>query len=395
MNQQSVIHVEHWPTETVLKWLVILASLVSWILLCISIIGLLYVLFFGVFFFVVHLFFITNIRGSAVRLGPDQLPELYARTSELAAKAGIRNMPEIYLMQAGGALNAMAAKFLRSKMIILYSDLIDACGDNTSARDMIIGHELGHIRASHLSWYWFMCLGMMIPFLGSAYSRAREYTCDRYGATLCGDRQGAMLGLAILAAGGNAGRKIKFETFAQQVKLLDTGLMTIGKWLATHPQLSERIAAIEPQMAGNVLKSSRGPLRALAIIFVVPVITGLFIGGIIYVGHHFGLFSPKPKNESTQPTEGAEAYQLPLEVYQIFYLLSRYQEKHESLPDNQKKLEQEWKIQYPQFLFPVDEFGTPFRYHLIEKRRAMLVSAGPDLKFDTQDDTQWEYPEDL
>jgi hypothetical protein len=42
---------------------------------------------------------------------------------------------------------------------------------------------------------------MFIPFVGGALSRARDYTCDRYGRAAAGDEEGALLGLTILAAG--------------------------------------------------------------------------------------------------------------------------------------------------------------------------------------------------
>jgi Zn-dependent protease with chaperone function len=38
---------------------------------------------------------------------------------------------------------------------------------------MIIGHELGHIRARYLRWLRFVIPGMGVPFLGSLYSQAR------------------------------------------------------------------------------------------------------------------------------------------------------------------------------------------------------------------------------
>jgi Zn-dependent protease with chaperone function len=120
----------------------------------------------------------------------------------VARRIGLDETPDTYLMQSGGALNAFATRFLGLDLVVLYADLLDACGDNAAARDMIIAHELGHVRAGHLKGHWFLLPAMLVPFLGTALSRAREYTCDRYGAAGAGDREGALLGLTILAAGG-------------------------------------------------------------------------------------------------------------------------------------------------------------------------------------------------
>jgi hypothetical protein len=95
-------------------------------------------------------------------------------------------MPEVYLQQQDGAINAFATRFLRSHMVVLMADLLEACGSNDAARDMIIGHELGHIRAGHLRFHWVLLPVAFVPFVGSALSRAREYTCDRYGRAAVG-----------------------------------------------------------------------------------------------------------------------------------------------------------------------------------------------------------------
>ena len=63
---------------------------------------------------VMHLGLIAQVRGSAVRLGPDQFPELHAHVEQLARRMGLRRTPEVYLMQQDGAINAFATRFLRT-----------------------------------------------------------------------------------------------------------------------------------------------------------------------------------------------------------------------------------------------------------------------------------------
>src|SRR5262249_45453141 len=138
---------------------------------------------------------------SGVRVGPEQLLYLHASVERLAAEMGMTKMPAVYVVQAGGTLNALATKFLGSHLVVLFAELLDACGDDQAARDMIIAHELGHIHAGHLRWRWLHALSMLVPFLGHALSRAREYTCDRYGARGASSVESAVRGLVILAAG--------------------------------------------------------------------------------------------------------------------------------------------------------------------------------------------------
>src|SRR3972149_710473 len=180
-SYESQIRIDRWPSEGPLLFIAAVVSLGVWVLAAVTIIGLAYAVLLGMFFFLAHVIFVAHVRGSGVRVGPEQFPDLDASIRSLARRMELQPVPEVFVMQAGGSLNAFAAKFLRSNIVVLFSALLDACGDDTGARDMIISHELGHIRAGHLRWAWFLLPGSGVPFLGTALSRAREYTCDGIG----------------------------------------------------------------------------------------------------------------------------------------------------------------------------------------------------------------------
>jgi peptidase M48-like protein len=170
--------------------------------------------------------------------------------------------------------------------VVLFSDLLEACGDNTGARDMIIAHELGHVRAGHLKWHWTLMPANLIPFLGSALSRAREYTCDRYGRAGAGSTDQALLGLAILSAGAKHGPLVNRRAFVAQRGALNTGWMTLGTWLASHPPLSHRMVALDPTLAGGRQLRPVGALRAAAIValVVLPLMIVGWVGGSKFAG---------------------------------------------------------------------------------------------------------------
>lgn len=267
-RDESPIRVDRWPSEIPLLIVTAIISITIWLLAAISIFGLFYALLLATFFFVGHVVFVAHVRGNGVRLAADQFPELHHAVERLAQRMNLTPVPEAYLMQAGGTLNAFAAKFLRSNIVVLYSDLLNACGEDYAARDMIIAHELGHIKAGHLRWTWFLLPGSLVPFLGTALSRAREYTCDRYGLAGAGRRDSALLGLAILAAGGSHGPFVNREAMVRQREQLNTGWMRIGEWLTTHPPLSHRMAALDPALDAIAGPTTAGTLRAVAIILV-------------------------------------------------------------------------------------------------------------------------------
>jgi Zn-dependent protease with chaperone function len=364
---------------------------------CFTIVPLVYAVALGVFFFVSHVVFVTHVRGSAVRLGPEQFPTIHARVVELAARAGLSRAPDTYLMQAGGSLNALATKFLRSHMIVLFSDLLEACGDDDAARDMIIGHEIGHVRSGHLRFLWFLLPGFFVPFLGSAYSRAREYTCDRWGAALCGDRRGAVHGLTILAAGGAHSAQVNLDAFARQRRDLDTGWMTLGQWLSTYPILSKRVVAIEPQLAGGVDGAGRGPIRALGILALAGVVPIVLIG--VFAAKAVPLFrqaiqeAEQTPRRATPKLSESQIASTRTVVESDFKALSEmllaFRERHGHLPDDSDAVYDAWLIANgPKARAPRDPFdGHDYGYSRWPGGFT-LYSSGPDGEIDTEDDIE-------
>ena len=271
----DAIKVEPWPMEKPLLWLVGVFSFFVWFALILSLFGIIYIGLIGVVLFVGHVVFIAHVKGSGVKLGPDQFPDLHQAVDRLARRMGFDAVPDAYVVQAGGLLNAMATKLFKSNVIILYSDLLEACGEDHAARDMIVAHELGHIKEGHLKYLWFLLPGLFVPFLGSALSRAREYTCDRYGLAGAGQKEGAMRGLTILAAGAKRGPQVNLQAMARQVEDLNSGWLTLGTWLATHPPLSARMIALEESLKPAGYDGSRGLVRALGIVGAVYVLPTL------------------------------------------------------------------------------------------------------------------------
>jgi len=278
----DIIRVQRWPTERPLLYLNLAAAVLLWIIfLRLSPQMLAWMGMLIGFFALMHLGFIAHIRGSAVRLGPDQFPELYRRVEELARRMEFRRMPEVYLMQQDGAINAFATRFLRSHMVVLLADLLEACGNNEPARDMIIGHELGHIRAGHLRFHWILLPLGFVPFVSGALSRAREYTCDRYGRAAAGNEDGALLGLTILAAGGKYAPLVDRALLARQHAELSRGWMLVGQWMSTHPPLSKRLIALKPDILGAPV-AARGLLGWMQPVFAAAVVV---IAGTLSVSY--------------------------------------------------------------------------------------------------------------
>jgi hypothetical protein len=344
-----------------------------------------------------HLIFVAHVRGSAIRIGPDQFPELHARIHEIARRIGMKKVPDAYLMQGDGGLNAFATRFARSHMIILLSDLLEACGDNEAARDMIIGHELGHIHAGHLRWRWLTLPASIVPFLGSALSRAREYTCDRYGVLAAGNQDGALLGLTILAAGAKHARAVNRASFVAQRSDLNTGWMRIGEWLSSHPPLSRRIVALDPRFGRVSDGSGAGTARALGILgaasvaMLVLVAVGISKLPSLLEGLDADGAVAEHGDGYTPPEFELALAQLDEAFARVSMFIAEELRQGRPFPADMRELEARWRESYPDEELPRDPFDG---YHVGYNRTPdgyLLWSVGADQQPYTHDDIVYRF----
>ncbi len=388
----DVVHVERWPTERPLTVFAVLVSLPIWLLLVVSVVGILYAALIGLFIFAGHVLFIAHVRGNGVRIGPNQFPELADAVRRLSTRLGLARVPEAYVIQAGGALNALATRFFRSEIVVLFSDLLEACGDDDAARDMIIAHELGHIKAGHLRRRWLILPAQVVPFLGAALSRAREYTCDRFGLAGAGDGRGALRGLAILAAGGRHGPRVNLEALAGQRAALDTGWMTIGEWLSSHPPLAKRVVALEPALLPAGARSARGGARALAIVAAAAVVFLAFPAFLAVKAMPAYLASVRQAAApalAPPPAAGAVP-RVESDVARLMDFIQAEWGAVGELPADDEELYTHWVAVYPDTPLPQDPFdGYPYGY-VNEGTHYVIWSSGPDGEAGTDDDLAYD-----
>jgi len=249
-----------YPNERPLFVLGVIFSALVWLALIISLVGLVYGPIVLAFTLMAHALFLANVKGNGVRVSPRQFPELFERCKQAAEALGLSEVPGIYVMQAGGALNAFATKLLNRKFVIIYSDLADECHDPRQL-DFVVGHEIGHLAAGHLTWNAFLWPFMLLPWLGAAYLRAREYTADRCGYSVVGDVEPSMRGLIVLAAGGKHAAQADIPAFMDQRRETGHFWSAVLELVSTHPYLCKRVAALrELDQPGTVAPVPRNVL---------------------------------------------------------------------------------------------------------------------------------------
>ncbi|KRE35197.1 M48 family metallopeptidase [Paenibacillus sp. Soil522] len=227
---------------------------------------------------------LASIRTNGVRITPQQFPEVFAIAQEQCARMGFAVVPDIYVMESSGILNAFASRFFGRNMVVLYSDLFEMIQTGGEKElSFVIAHELAHIKRNHLTKRLLIIPALWFPFIGEAYSRACEYTCDRMAAYFIDDAEAAMNGLTVLAIGKTLYKHVDREQYLLQSSYEKGFFVWLAEKLSTHPPLPKRIHAIQ-QFAGIsssiVFKSSR--IGLVIALVAVLVIVGSVSAGIIF-----------------------------------------------------------------------------------------------------------------
>jgi Zn-dependent protease with chaperone function len=184
-----------------------------------------------------------QVRGNAIRVSEKQFPQLHRLTVAHAKRLELKEVPVVYVLQSGGLLNAFATRFSGRDFVVINSDVLElALDQGEAAVGFIVGHELAHLRRGHLRHRWLITPARFVPYLGSAYSRACEYTCDRFGAHCQPD--GAISGLLVLAAGKQLHPHVDVREFAAQAQRDQNFWTKRAERMSSHPLLPKRVEAL-------------------------------------------------------------------------------------------------------------------------------------------------------
>jgi Zn-dependent protease with chaperone function len=235
----SLVH----PNEKLYFLISVIASLLIYFVLVLSIVGGVYLIIGALIGLIVQGLAVGHLRGNGIRISENQFPEVYQLAQQIAAQMKLETMPPIYIIQSGGAINAFAMRFLGRNYVAVYSEVFElAFEQGKDALGFIISHEFAHIKRNHLKWRWLLLPSSFIPFLSQAYSRACEYSCDLIAAHT--QPAGATAGILIVAAGKKLYMSVNTDDYlAQSAK--ETGFwIWLSEMLSSHPNLPHRITAI-------------------------------------------------------------------------------------------------------------------------------------------------------
>jgi Zn-dependent protease with chaperone function/competence protein ComGC len=272
------------PKEKTYYTFVLIISLLVWLVLTVTIVGLLYAALLALLIWLGHGLLIAHLRAEAVRVDENQLPQLHAAFLNACQKLGVTKIPQLYVLQAGGALNAFATKFSGRNFVVVYSDFLEAFGPDSPELRFILGHELGHIKSNHIWKRTLLAPGIFAPLIGPAYLRACEASCDRYGAFAAETLDGALHAMLTLSGGKQQGRTLDPAAFASQHTQERGFFISWHELTSPYPTLSQRVknllALRDDQFA---FKTGRNPFAYFFAFFTPGGRLGGGAGALVFI----------------------------------------------------------------------------------------------------------------
>ncbi len=199
-----------------------------------------------------------GLRADGIKAGPQQFGEVYALWTDMAQELGFKKIPDLYIKNGNGTLNAFATCIPGYRRLgAIYSDILERAlaNQDEDVLRFVLGHELGHIRLGHVYW-WYFLLTVAANFPGIRYvvglplSRAREYGCDKVGAHLAGDT--CCKGLLMLAAGKHLYRQVDLSQYEAAHIHERSAWDVVHNFFIDHPNISWRIAALRQNRHGDL-----------------------------------------------------------------------------------------------------------------------------------------------
>lgn len=190
----------------------------------------------------------AKTKATSIRITENQFSEVYEVIKSYSEKLELGYVPEAYVVQGGGILNAFATSFFSRRFISINSDIFEVSyleHKDMDTLSFIIAHELTHLKRKHATTVMSVveAPAKMIPVWSGISSRVKEYTCDRHAAWLCPE---GVDGLIILAAGKHLYKDVDVDAYVEDSNKHYKGIFCwYVNLMASHPVLPKRIKAVK------------------------------------------------------------------------------------------------------------------------------------------------------
>lgn len=220
----------------------------------------------------------ASING--IRLGPDQLPDMFEAAVDAARALALPRMPEIYI--SGEQMWECLTLGSDQQAFVVIGSLLT----NLKGVDLrfLLGREMGHVAAGHALWKSVMqfvsgrqanrtIMGQgVLQFLNPAklvesaidaplmaWARHSEITADRAGALATGDHTAARrVTTQCSLKSFPLFNRINMEALERDIATSDDRQMAISEWtMSSTPYLARRLRLLDDYFASDTLRGWR------------------------------------------------------------------------------------------------------------------------------------------
>ncbi|MEM6595666.1 MAG: hypothetical protein AAF672_12830 [Pseudomonadota bacterium] len=210
-------------------------------------------IFYGIFrilLWFVHSMSMALIRNNMIEVTETSFPEAYAAIHEARGFFGY-DKPVVGYVYQDGTYDALIAPLMRTKVLLLNSEVMDADNGQNKEMRFLIGRFVGALAARH---YRFMMLEIIIDgfekiaifnILLYPYQRATQLTGDRLGYAFIGhDIQTSVRTLLRLSAGKSVAHRVNVNSFLTQGRTSAGFFAFLTRMLSKFPHMTERVNSL-------------------------------------------------------------------------------------------------------------------------------------------------------
>lgn len=190
---------------------------------------------------------LANVKASSVKITQRNFPEIYQLIFCYAQRLGMERVPDAYIVQQSGVLNAFSSFIFRRQYIQINSEIFEVAyreHKDLNALGFVIAHELSHIYYGHATLHynlpiWF---SMNVPLFSAIASRTREYSCDRLAQRLT--NYDGMEAIIMLMVDRHLYKMVDKQDYIDQTAREGGFFLWLVNLLSTHPIMPKRIRAL-------------------------------------------------------------------------------------------------------------------------------------------------------
>lgn len=189
----------------------------------------------------------AQVKAASLKITQKNFPEIYSLLHSYAYRLGMEKVPEMYVVQQSGVLNAFSSFIFGRQYILVHTEIFEVAyreHKDLNALAFILAHELSHIYYGHATLHYNLPIlfSQSLPLVGSIASRTREYSCDRLAQRLT--NYDGVQAIVMLMVDRHLYPMVDVQDY------VDTTIKERGFWLwlvnllASHPILPKRIRAL-------------------------------------------------------------------------------------------------------------------------------------------------------